>query len=86
MAAREKRGGGFLAGLALILAIVALIVSLLAYDRSGRTAEGDIAALKARIAELKKGEEELRKKLATTLEKAAGKLKTEESAEKVEGK
>lgn len=87
MTARETKGrGGFMAALALMLSIIALIVSLLAYQRSGRTAEEDIAALKATIIELKEGEEELRKKLATALEKAAGKIKTEEPAEKEEGK
>ena len=84
MAEREtKRRGGFMAFLALIVAIIALVFSLLAYERAGRTAEDDIAALKARIVELKKGEEDLRKKLAATLEKAAEKIgKTEEATEK----
>ena len=72
--------------LALIVAIIALIISLLAYQRAGRTAEEDIAALKGRIVELKKGEEDLRKKLSTVLEKAAGKIGKEEPAEKEEGK
>jgi hypothetical protein len=84
MAEREiKRRGGFMAFLALVVAIVALVISLLAYERAGRTAEEDIAALKARIVELKKGEEDLRKKLAATLEKVAEKIgKKEEAAEK----
>jgi len=84
MAEREtKRRGGFLAFLALIVAIIALVISLLAYERAGRTAEEDIAALKARIVELKKGEEDLRRKLAATLEKAAEKIgKKEEATEK----
>lgn len=82
----RKRRGGFMSFLALIVAVVALIVSLLAYERSGRTAEEDIAALKARIVELKKGEEDLRKNLATVLEKAAGKIKKEEPAEEEEVK
>jgi hypothetical protein len=84
MAEREtKRRGGFMAFLALIVAIIALVISLLAYERAGRTAEEDIAALKSRIVELKKGEEDLRKKLAATLEKAAEKIGTkEEGAEK----
>jgi len=84
MAEREtKRRGGFLAFLALTVAIIALVISLLAYERAGRTAEEDIAALKARIVELKKGEEDLRKKLAATLEKAAEKIgKKEEATEK----
>jgi hypothetical protein len=77
-----KRRGGFMAFLALIVAIIALVISLLAYERAGRTAEDDIAALKARIVELKKGEDELRNKLAATLEKAAEKIgKKEEPAE-----
>ena len=81
MAEREtKRRGGFMAFLALIVAIVALIISLLAYERAGRTAEEDIAALKARIVELKKGEDELRKKLAATLEKVAEKIGQKEEA------
>jgi len=84
MAEREtKRRGGFMAFLALIVAIIALVISLLAYERAGRTAEEDIAALKARIVELKKGEDDLRKKLAATLEKAAEKIgKKEEATEK----
>jgi cell division protein FtsL len=84
MAEREtKRRGGFMAFLALVVAIIALVISLLAYERAGRTAEEDIAALKARIVELKKGEEDLRKKVAATLEKAAEKIgKKEEAAEK----
>ena len=88
MAEREtKRRGGFMAFLALIVAIIALVISLLAYERAGRTAEEDIAALKARIVELKKGEDDLRKKLAATLEKAAEKIgKKEEAEEKREGK
>ncbi|UCE33695.1 MAG: hypothetical protein JSV40_10835 [Deltaproteobacteria bacterium] len=83
MAEREtKRRGGFMAFLALIVAIIAIVISLLAYERAGRTAEDDIAALKARIVELKKGEDELRKKLAATLEKAAEKIgKKEEAAQ-----
>ena len=83
MAEREtKRRGGFMAFLALIIAVIALVISLLAYERAGRTAEEDIAALKARIVELKKGEDELRNKLAATLEKAAEKIgKKEEAAE-----
>jgi hypothetical protein len=83
MAEREmKRRGGFMAFLALIVAVIALVISLLAYERAGRTAEDDIAALKARIVELKKGEDELRNKLAATLEKAAEKIgKKEEAAE-----
>jgi cell division protein FtsL len=81
-----RRRGGFMAFLALIVAVVALIVSLLAYERSGRTAEEDIAALKARIIELKKGEADLRQKVATALEKAADKISKEEPAEKGEGK
>jgi hypothetical protein len=83
MAEREtRRRGGFMAFLALIVAIIALVISLLAYERAGRTAEDDIAALKARIVELKKGEDELRNKLAATLEKAAEKIgKKEEAAE-----
>ena len=86
MAEREvKRRGGFMSFLALIVAIIALIISLLAYQRAGSTAEEDIAALKARIVELKKGEEDLRKKLATVLEKAAGKISKIEPAEKEEG-
>jgi len=81
MAEREtKRRGGFMAFLALIVAIIALVISLLAYERAGRTAEEDIAALKSRIVELKKGEEDLRKKLAGTLEKAAEKIGTKEEA------
>jgi len=72
-----------MAFLALIIAAIALIISLLAYDRAGRTAEEDIAALKARIVELKKGEADIRKKLAATLEKAAEKIgKKEETSEK----
>lgn len=72
-----------MAFLALIVAIIALVISLLAYERAGRTAEEDIAALKARIVELKKGEEDLRRKLAATLEKAAEKIgKKEEATEK----
>jgi hypothetical protein len=88
MAEREtKRRGGFMAFLALIVAIIALVISLLAYERAGRTAEEDIAALKARIVELKKGEDDLRKKLAATLEKAAEKIgKKEEAEEKRESK
>ena len=84
MAEREmKRRGGFMAFLALIVAIIALVFSLLAYERAGRTAEEDIAALKARIVELKKGEDDLRKKLAATLEKVADKIgQKEEAAEK----
>ena len=84
MAEREtKRRGGFMAFLALIVAIIALVISLLAYERAGRTAEDDIAALKARIVELKKGEDDLRKKLAATLEKVADKIgQKEEAAEK----
>jgi vacuolar-type H+-ATPase subunit I/STV1 len=84
MAEREtKRRGGFMAFLAMIVAIIALVFSLLAYERAGRTAEEDIAALKARIVELKKGEDELRKKLAATLEKVAEKIgQKEEAAEK----
>jgi hypothetical protein len=84
--AERKRRGGFMSFLAFIVAVVALIVSLLAYERSGRTAEEDIATLKARFVELKKGEEDLRKKLSTVLEKAAGKISKEEPAEKEEGK
>jgi vacuolar-type H+-ATPase subunit I/STV1 len=81
MAEREtKRRGGFMAFLALIVAIIALVFSLLAYERAGRTAEDDIAALKARIVELKKGEDELRKKLAATLEKVAEKIGQKEEA------
>jgi uncharacterized membrane protein len=84
MAEREtKRRGGAMAFLALIVAIIALVISLLAYERAGRTAEEDIAALKARIVELKKGEDDIRKKLAATLEKAAEKIgKKEEATEK----
>ena len=84
MAEREtRRRGGFMAFLALIVAIIALVISLFAYERAGRTAEEDIAALKARIVEIKKGEDELRKKLAATLEKVAEKIgKKEEAAEK----
>jgi hypothetical protein len=84
MAEREtRRRGGFMAFLALIVAIIALVISLLAYERAGRTAEDDIAALKARIVELKKGEDDLRKKLAATLEKVAEKIgQKEEAAEK----
>jgi cell division protein FtsL len=84
MAERDtRRRGGFMAFLALIVAIIALVISLLAYERAGRTAEEDIAALKARIVELKKGEDDLRKKLAATLEKAAEKIgKKEEVTEK----
>ena len=86
MAEREtKRRGGFLVFLALIVAIIALIISLLAYQRAGRTTEEDIAALKARIVELKEGEADLRKKLSTILEKAAGKISKEEPEEKEEG-
>jgi len=71
-----------MAFLALIVAIIALVFSLLAYERAGRTAEEDIAALKTRIIELKKGEDELRQKLAGTLEKVAEKIgKKEEAAE-----
>jgi hypothetical protein len=83
MAEREtKRRGGFMAFLALIVAIIALVFSLLAYERAGRTAEEDIAALKARIVELKKGEDDLRKKLAATLEKVAEKIgQKEETAQ-----
>jgi hypothetical protein len=83
MAEREtKRRGGFMAFLAMIVAIIALVFSLLAYERAGRTAEEDIAALKARIVELKKGEDEIRQKLAATLERAAEKIgKKEEAAE-----
>jgi len=83
MAEKEtKRRGGFMAFLALIVAIIALVFSLLAYERAGRTAEEDIAALKTRIIELKKGEDELRQKLAGTLEKVAEKIgKKEEAAE-----
>jgi hypothetical protein len=81
MAEREtKRRGGFMAFLALIVAVIALVFSLLAYERAGRTAEEDIAALKARIVELKKGEDELRKKLAATLEKVAEKIGQKEEA------
>jgi cell division protein FtsL len=84
MAERDtRRRGGFMAFLALIVAIITLVISLLAYERAGRTAEEDIAALKARIVELKKGEDDLRKKLAATLEKAAEKIgKKEEVTEK----
>ena len=84
MAEREtRRRGGFMAFLALIVAIIAIVISLLAYERAGRTAEDDIAALKARIVELKKGEDDLRKKLAATLEKVAEKIgQKEEAAEK----
>jgi len=82
----RKRRGRFMSFLALIVAIIALIISLLAYQRAGRTAEEDIAALKARIVELRKGEEDLRKKLSTVLEKAAGKIGKEEPEEKAEGK
>jgi hypothetical protein len=81
----RKRRGGFMSFLALIVAVIALIISLLAYERAGRTAEEDIAALKARIVELKMGEEDLRKKLATALEKAAVKIKREEPEEKTQG-
>jgi vacuolar-type H+-ATPase subunit I/STV1 len=81
MAEREtKRRGGFMAFLDLIVAIIALVFSLLAYERAGRTAEEDIAALKARIVELKKGEDDLRKKLAATLEKVAEKIGQKEEA------
>ena len=81
MAEREtKRRGGFMAFLAMIVAIIALVISLLAYERAGRTAEEDIAALKARIVELKKGEDDLRKKLAATLEKVAEKIGKQEEA------
>ena len=81
MAEREtRRRGGFMAFLALIVAIIALVISLLAYERAGRTAEDDIAALKARIVELKKGEDDLRKKLAATLEKVAEKIGQKEEA------
>jgi len=81
MAEREtRRRGGFMAFLALIVAIIALVISLLAYERAGRTAEDDIAALKARIVELKKGEDDLRKKLASTLEKVAEKIGQKEEA------
>ena len=69
-----------MAFLALIVAIIALVFSLLAYERAGRTAEDDIAALKARIVELKKGEDDLRKKLAATLEKVAEKIGQKEEA------
>ena len=84
MAEREtKRRGGFMAFLALIIAVIALVISLLAYERAGRTAEEDIAALKARIVELKKGEDDIRQKLAATLERAAEKIgQKEEAAEK----
>jgi len=84
MAEREtRRRGGFMAFLALIVAIIALVISLLAYERAGRTAEEDIAALKARIVELKKGEDDIRQKLAATLERAAEKIgQKEEAAEK----
>jgi len=84
MAEREtKRRGGFMAFLAMIVAIIALVISLLAYERAGRTAEEDIAALKARIVELKKGEDDIRQKLAATLERAAEKIgQKEEAAEK----
>ena len=83
MAEREtRRRGGFMAFLAMIVAIIALVISLLAYERAGRTAEDDIAALKARIVELKKGEDELRKKLAATLEKVAEKIGQKEEAAK----
>jgi hypothetical protein len=84
MAEREtKRRGGFMAFLALVVAIIALVFSLLAYERAGRTAEEDIAALKARIVELKKGEDDIRQKLAATLERAAEKIgQKEEAAEK----
>ena len=83
MAEREtRRRGGFMAFLAMIVAIIALVISLLAYERAGRTAEDDIAALKARIVELKKGEDELRKKLAATLEKGAEKIGQKEEAAK----
>jgi len=81
-----KRRGGFMSFLALIVAIIALIISLLAYQRAGRTAEEDITALKARIVELKKGEADLRKKLSTVLEKAAGKISKAEPEEKEEAK
>ena len=81
MAEREtRRRGGFMAFLALIIAVIALVISLLAYERAGRTAEDDIAALKARIVELKKGEDDLRKKLASTLEKVAEKIGQKEEA------
>ena len=81
MAEREtRRRGGFMAFLGLIVAIIALVISLLAYERAGRTAEDDIAALKARIVELKKGEDDLRKKLAATLEKVAEKIGQKEEA------
>jgi len=82
----RKRRGGFMSFLALIVAIIALIISLLAYQRAGRTAEEDIAALKVRIVELRKGEEDLRKKLSTVLGKAASKIGKEEPKEKEEGK
>jgi cell division protein FtsL len=81
----RKRRGGFMSFLALIVAVIALTISLLAYERAGRTAEEDISALKARIVELKKGEEDLRKKLASVLEKAAGKISKEEPEEKTQG-
>jgi len=87
MAEKErKKGGGFMATVAFILSVIAIIISLLAYERAGRTAEEDIAALKARMVELKKNETELRQKLATILEKAAVKMKTEETGENVESK
>jgi hypothetical protein len=75
-----KRRGGFMAFLALIVAVIALVFSLLSYERAGRSAEDDIAALKARIVELKKGEDELRNKLAATLERAAEKVGKKEEA------
>jgi hypothetical protein len=75
-----KRRGGFMAFLALIVAVIALVISLLSYERAGRSAEDDIAALKARIVELKKGEDELRNKLAATLERAAEKVGKKEEA------
>ncbi len=76
---KEERGG-FTATLALMLAIIAIIISLLAYQRAGGKTEQQITALKAKIAELKKGEKELREKLATILEKITGSIKEEESA------
>ena len=86
MTERErKRSGGFMATVALILSVIAIIVSLLAYERSGRTSEEDIAALKTRIVELRKAETQLRQKMAALLEKADGKIKTEEPDKKPEG-
>ena len=86
MTERERRRSrGFMAFLALILSVIALIISLLSYERSGRTSEEDIAALKTRIVELRKAETQLRQKMAALLEKAAGKIKTEEPDKKPEG-